>query len=362
MRIAGIVREALTSAWASKVPSLLVAVVSAAMCFAALVTVGQSAANQAAVQASLAGAGGRTLIVRDMFGAGFINLRTLSEVAGLSSVDTAIGLGGTFDSTNGKIGPGGTLVSTWPVYGDLSKTVKLLQGRWPNPGEALITAPAQAALGLVAPVGYLAAGASQYPIVGLCAPRDGFDDFATGAVVNGNSATPAVELRVVITSINAAPVTQTAVLQILAPPDPGGVSVQSPLGLSELNQAVGNQLAGFGRSLLLMILGVGGLFVAAVVLADVLVRRRDLGRRRTLGITRGDLTAFVTLRAAISAAIGAAIGSTTGMIVCSRIGYTPTTSFAIAIAALATLTAAIAALAPAAYAARLDPVSVMRTP
>jgi len=129
-----------------------------------------------------------------------------------------------------------------------------------------------------------------------------------------------------------------------------------------LNQAVSDQLAGFGRSLLLMILGVGGLFVAAVVLADVLVRRRDLGRRRTLGITRGDLTALVTIRAAISAALGALLGATAGMITCTRIGYTPSISFTTAIAILAVLTAATAALAPAAYAARLDPVAVMRTP
>ena len=40
---------------------------------------------------------------------------------------------------------------------------------------------------------------------------------------------------------------------------------------------------------LLLILGAGAFFVSIVVLADVLIRRRDLGRRRTLGIGRGDL-------------------------------------------------------------------------
>ena len=362
MRLTAIIREALTSAWASKVPSILVAVVSAAMCFVALMTVGQTAANQAAVQASLAGAGGRTLIVRDMTGLGFINERTLSVVNGLSSVDTAIAVAMPFDSTNGRLGPGGTLVTTWPVYGDLSSAVKLLLGRWPAPGEALITASAQAAMGLVAPTGFLAHGTDQYPIVGLYAPLDGFDDFATGAVVNANSAIPANELRVVIGNISAAAATQSAVLQILAPSDPGGVSIQSPLGLSELSQTVGSQLAGFGRSLLLLILGVGGLFVAAVVLADVLVRRRDLGRRRTLGVTRADLVSLVTLRAAVSALIGAVIGSVAAVVVTSRIGYASSVGFATAIAILATLTAAIAALAPAAYAANTDPVRVMRTP
>lgn len=61
--------------------------------------------------------------------------------------------------------------------------------------------------------------------------------------------------------------------------------VESPTGLAELTQAVGGQLAGYGRSLLLLILGVGAFFVGTVVLSDILIRRRDLGRRRTLGAT-----------------------------------------------------------------------------
>lgn len=362
MKISEILKEALASAWASKVPSLLVAVVSAAMCFVALMTVGQSAASQAAVQASLAGAGGRMLVVRDTTGAGFVNQRTLSTVNALSSVVTAVGVGFAFDSNNGAIGAGGTLVTTWPVLGDLPSVLTLLEGRWPLPGEALVTVSAQMSLGLVAPAGFLAHGDDTYPIVGLCAPRDGFTDFSSGAVVNANQVLPAVELMAVIDSINDAPATQTAVLGILASTDPTGMSIQSPRGLSELSQQVGNQLAGFGRSLLLLILGVGGLFVAAVVLADVLVRRRDLGRRRTLGITRIDLMMLVTLRATVSALIGAAVGTTAAVVVTGHFGYAPSATFAISVAVLATLTAAIAALAPVGYAANIDPVRVMRTP
>lgn len=362
MRIAALVREAWASAWAAKVSSLLVAVVAAAMCATALVTVGQTAANQAAVEASLAGAGGRILIVRDTLGQGFINGRTLAAVNGLSSVDTAIGLGVTVDSVNGRIGAGGVPVTTWLVYGDVSTVVHLVAGRWPGPGEALITADAQTRLGLTDPVGFLAYGTDQYPIVGEYAPLPGFEDFATGAVVDVGSSTGAVELRVVIHSIGEASATQSAVLSILSPADSAGLSVQSPRGLSQLSVVVGGQLAGFGRNLLFLILGAGGLFVAAVVLADVLVRRRDLGRRRTLGATRTDLTALVVIRAAMSAVIGAAAGSAVALVVTAQIGYAPSPAFTIAVAVLATLTAAVAALPPAVYAARLDPVRVMRTP
>ena len=62
----------------------------------------------------------------------------------------------------------------------------------------------------------------------------------------------------------------------------------------------------FGRSLLLIILAVGGFFVASVVLADVLVHGRDLGRRRTLGAARV-LAILAAVAAAVLPAIFAAV-------------------------------------------------------
>ncbi len=163
-------------------------------------------------------------------------------------------------------------------------------------------------------------------------------------------------------TIAAAPATQTAVLSILAPSDPAQVAVESPVGMAALSGTVDTQLAGFGRSLMLLILGAGGLYVGAVVLSDVLVRRRDLGRRRTLGATRADLTTLVTLRSLIPAFAGAVLGSAIAWLSGPAFGMTVALDFTIAVATLATLTAALAAVAPASYGAALDPVSVMRTP
>lgn len=356
------IREAAASAWAAKVPSLLVAVVTAAMCFVALMTVGQTAASRAAVEASIEGAGARTLIVRDTTSdQGFINTRTLSAVSALSSVQSSLALGLPFDSVNGRIGQGGTLVTTWPVHGDLPHAVTLTRGRWPQPGEAIVSTSAQTKLGLPEPVGYLLSGTVQYPIVGQFGAASPFDDLAGGALVNANTTDTASELRVVISSITAAPQTQIAVLGILAPSDPTGISVQSPLGLAELTRSLNSQLASSARSLLLLILATGGLFVAAVVLSDVLVRRRDLGRRRTLGATRADLALLVTTRAALPAGIGAILGSGIATFITNQSGFAPPLDFTAAVAVLAILTAAAAAIAPAGYAATRDPVQVMRT-
>ena len=71
-----------------------------------------------------------------------------------------------------------------------------------------------------------------------------------------------------------------SVLEVLAPVEQDGVALESPTGLAQMARQLEEQMSGNGRSLLLLILGVGGFFVAAVTLADVLIRRRDLGRRR----------------------------------------------------------------------------------
>ena len=87
---------------------------------------------------------------------------------------------------------------------------------------------------------------------------------------------------------SASPVALAVALAVIDP-DPRASSIQTARALSAGNQVITGELAGLGRSLLLLILGAGAFFVSIVVLADVLIRRRDLGRRRTLGIGRGDL-------------------------------------------------------------------------
>lgn len=363
MRLRALIREALAAGWAAKVPTALVVIVVATMSFVALSTVGKAAANEDQIRQRLEAAGARRLTVTDTHGAGFINPRTLALVSTLNSVDTAVAIGEPSDVTNGRIGPGGVRVATFPILGDLGKVGRLIRGRWPQPGEAVVTVDAQRRLGLAEPVGFVQTSSrSSFPIVGAIAIVPPFDDMTQSIVVNATGTAQARELRVVISSIPDVNATQKAILSILAPSDAQGVSIDSPAGLADTAQQLGGQLAGFGRSLLLLILGVGAFFVATVVLSDILVRRRDLGRRRTLGVTRADLTGLVTLRTLTPAALGALLGTVAAMIINARTGYPTPVDFAAAVAVLASLTATVAALPPAVYAARLDPVNVMRTP
>lgn len=363
MRVTAIVVEAARAAWSAKIPAVLIALVAAAMSVMTLITVGQQAATAANAQARLVEAGARTLSVTDTLDNGYIFTDSVRAVAHLSTVETAVALSMPFDTFNGSVGQGGRLVPAWRLIGSMGEAVTLVRGRWPQPGEALISETAQQQLGLSDPVGFLeTTHGDQFPIVGEFAAVPPFDDLSSGALIAGSADTPGRQLRVVVDDISDVQATQQVVLATLAPPDPASVSIQSPSGLAETATALSHDLSTSGRTLMLIILAAGAFFVAAVVFADTLIRRRDVGRRRTLGATRGDVAALVSARAIIPAGIGGAAGAVAGWLTAAGYGHAPPVSFSIAVAMCTLVTTAVATLPPALIAARRDPVRVMRTP
>ena len=106
------------------------------------------------------------------------------------------------------------------------------------------------------------------------------------------------------------------------------------------------------------VVGVGALLVAGVVLADVLIRSRDLGRRRTLGITRLDLVLLVCARTGIAAGAGVVLGcGLTAVVLWDHLSP----AGVVGATAVTTTTAVLAAVPPAVFAAHRDPVRVLRT-
>ena len=81
MNLRTLLREALTAARTAPVPSALVLLVVAAMCFAAVATVGRQAATEAAVAAELSGPAARVLTVTDSGGTGFLTGATVATLA-----------------------------------------------------------------------------------------------------------------------------------------------------------------------------------------------------------------------------------------------------------------------------------------
>ena len=363
MNLRTLLREALTAARTAPVPSALVLLVVAAMCFAAVATVGRQAATEAAVAAELSGPAARVLTVTDSGGTGFLTGATVATLAGLDSAEAALARDMPVDTVNAAIGAGGTRVAVTHVVGTVDRGVELTRGRLPGPGEVVVPEAKLAELGLAQPSGALESGdGRQWAVVGAFEALTPFEDLADYAI-----AVPAAPASLVVQQVRVlAPDTagtramQDSALAVIDP-DPRSSQVQTARALAAGNATITGELAGLGRSLLLLILGAGAFFVAIVVLADVLIRRRDLGRRRTLGIGRADLVLLVAVRTAAPAVLGAVVGAGTGYAVVVGQGGVLGLDFVAGVAVLAALTAVVASLLPAAFAAFRDPVRVMRT-
>lgn len=369
MRPLVLLREAATAARAAVVPSILVVLVVAGTCLAALLTVGRQVAAEAELAEQLAGPAARTLTITVTADVAGITAPMVALLAGMTGTETVVATELPRDAVNGALGAGSTPIAVVGLFGTIEGAISLVQGRLPAPGEVIVPELALATLGLAAPVGFLeTAAGEQWAIVGSFTPREPFSELATVAITTARVAPEDLrggasfhQLRVVSDAANHVSAVQRGTLAIVDA-DPQTIQVTPATAGGSSGQQLTGTLSGFGRSLLLLILGAGAFFVAAVVLADVLIRRRDLGRRRTLGITRAALVSLVAVRTVLAAMLGAMLGAGGGLWLVARATSEVPLSFASAVALLATLTALVACLLPALFAAHRDPVEVMRTP
>lgn len=362
MRLASLLRECLASALAAKVATALVVLVTGAMCVVAILTGAQSDANRRAIRDQLQGDQSRVITVTDQSSDSVLTPAAVGAIASLSTAQSTLALSAPQDVHSSVIGLGGPVVPLWWASTEIGDAVHLVSGRMPAPGEAIVSTRAQSVLGLSGPVGAAAtADGLEIPIVGIFEADPLFPELDQGVVAAGlPGSVPCASIRVVAARTEDAARTQEAMISAIGPVDPTLLLVQSPLDAARTALGVDSQLAAYSRILMISVLGAGLFFVGIVVLADVLVRRRDLGRRRTLGITRIDLVLLVIGRTLLAAMLGAGLACT----ICAAVlrgESAPAATLVVAVGTLAIASAALAALPPALFAATRDPVRVMRT-
>jgi putative ABC transport system permease protein len=165
---------------------------------------------------------------------------------------------------------------------------------------------------------------------------------------------------------------QTAAVQAVLgatanPESPNEVAVSQPsaalVARADAQGALNSLFLGLGAVSLL----VGAVGVANIMIISVLERRSEIGLRRALGATRGNIRAQFLSEAILLAGLGGAVGVSLGVLTTAV--YANTKHWAIVIPTLAWAgglgaafaIGAIAGLLPAIRAARLSPTDALRT-
>jgi putative ABC transport system permease protein len=159
-----------------------------------------------------------------------------------------------------------------------------------------------------------------------------------------------------------------AVLGATANPEaPNEVDVSVPSKALEARAKAKSAFTGLFLGLGAVALLVGGVGVANIMVISVLERRSEIGLRRALGATKGNVRAQFLAEAALLAVLGGAVG--VGLGVAATAVYASTKGWAVVIPAVAwagglgaaLVIGAVAGLLPALRAARLSPTDALRT-
>jgi len=150
-------------------------------------------------------------------------------------------------------------------------------------------------------------------------------------------------------------------LMALAPDRSTSITVETAEALVAVRAAVRGELEVFSRQLVTLVLGIGLVLVALNLYGTVTSHRRDFGRRRALGASRSLVVGLVVFQTVLVATIGVFVGMAVGAgLIWRWTGSVMSLDFALAIGALAILTAVLGTIPPALMAAFRDPVRILR--
>lgn len=377
MRPGSLLGEAVAAAWGTKVASIVTIVMVAGMVLAVLLTTGRTVGAQQGVVDTLDDAGTRSVVVRAQEGSG-LDSSALARLGGVSSIAWLGGFGSAQDATNSLL-PGGTKVAIRIAYGlDLTSLGITAPGL---PGIAYASPLALEALGMRAAAGSVTTtDGIDVSIGGLLEVPDHLA-FLEPLVLVPVEAEPAPVLAAATTSSQVQRGEPLAILVAIAADasqveavrgtvqgvidvhDPQSITLETSERLAQLRGLIDAQLGGASRALVLGIFALTAVLVAAILYALVMMRRKDFGRRRALGASRGLIVGLVLVQVGVLAVVGAVVGAVGSFVALAAGGDPqPPPDYFLAIGVLAACTAVVAAVLPAAAAAVRDPARELRVP
>ncbi len=363
LRSASLLVEGGRIAASQPVLALAVALICAGVVLVTLATTGRTVGAERAVLARIEDAGTRAIqVIDDRANPGLDN-QILAAISRLDAVSWAIGLGPIED-----VRPAG-------LDGADAVPARRISGSSPEldyPGttgtgvQAFVATGSQARLGFTSAAGTVeGATGRQYPVVGVFRTSGPLADLGDSILLVGDDESDIGLRRITIEVATAEAVASVAetLRSLVGPGGQGGVTIEVSEDLVLAQSVIRGEFAGFGRAIVLQALAGGLVLMVGAVLAGVNARRRDFGRRRALGASRGQLISLVVAQSLWSALPGVAAGAVAGSALVKVLsGSLPGWEFPMAVAVLTALSAAGAAIVPAILAAVRDPVAALRVP
>lgn len=360
--IRAFLREAVANARAERWGTVVTALVVAASAATIHVVAVHAASTEAAVLAAIDAQGTRTVVVRAT--EPVLTAQFVDTLGAVTNVESVLGLGGARDATAAAV-PGGPRIGVRTAYGRLGRLPVSISAigadrvAWASPAStAVVGMPSgRGALRLldgeeIAVTSILDVPDFLHELEPLTVlPLDGSGRFALDAV------------HILVRDAQDAEPVAGLVRGLLAGASPDAVSIQTSESLVQLRTQVGGTLATGGRATILLVVTGACLLAMLNVVGAVLVRRRDLGRRRALGATQLTIVLLIVAQTGLVALAASTAGTALAAVWTLAQGGPQVGLHNLVAAVLAlSLGPAAAAALPAALAAGRDPLRELRVP
>ena len=359
-----IVRESLASVRSQPVASTLTVIIIASMIVTIVLTAGRTIAAERAVLQSIDSTGTRSIVIRADADSG-LSTDVLDRLATIEGIQWSAAFSSAVDARNEVI-RGGNQVSIRRVFGPHLEVLGLphlpaVQGLAYGSPSALETLGLQDFVGSVRTTTGL-----EFGISGAIAMPEFLDWLEPLVIVPEPPPTQPDSVNILIVIAKSpsqvGPVADAA-LSVLGVVDPTRIDVQTSERLADLRVLVEGQMGSFARGLILALLALTSTLVFFTLWGLVMMRRKDFGRRRALGATRGTIVALVLVQTVLLAITGVIAGSVAAASIIAVGGDPmPDVQLMSAIALLAIGSALISAVIPAIVASTREPIRELRVP
>ncbi|MFT4218080.1 MAG: ABC transporter permease [Micropruina sp.] len=167
--------------------------------------------------------------------------------------------------------------------------------------------------------------------------------------------------------LGAGDVVASQLATVLNPNDPTGYLITKPAAHSVIRNQLSQDVNAVFLGLGMIALVIGSLTTAAVTSLSVMERRGEIGLRRALGATQGQIAAQFIAECGISGLLGGLIGSGAGVLVivatCAANDWTPVLDLRIVAAAVGVgmLAGVGSGILPALKASRIEPATALQS-